>query len=438
MVEESIDHAKTKSPPKSFMVAVINPGGTSTKVACFVGERERFFEDLRHEPATLERFATVYDQLDWRLEQVRACFARNGVSLDTLDAVIGRGGPVAPVKSGTYLVDEPLLAAVRENRVMVVHPSLLGAPLAHGLAAAAGHRPPAYVADPVSVDELIDAARLTGLPEIPRRALSHALSVKAAARRAAARLGRPLEALNLVVVHLGSGTTVAAQKGGRQVDATDASASGPMAPTRTGSLPALDLAKLCFCGKYTLNEIKKLLVGGGGWKAHLGTDDIRQIYALIDAGEPDSDGGGPNARQTAGDARRARLVLDATLLQIAKETAAMAAVLDGRLDAVVLTGGVVRAKRFVAELKPRLTWLCDEIFVFAGDDEMRALADRGVRALRAASRVARGEKDAANGAALVGHAADDANAAASDTTDLPRSMAPYIEAFNRKHAEEKT
>lgn len=373
-----------------FLVAVINPGGTSTKIACFEGEREVFSQDIRHELDELKRFEGVYEQLDWRLEKSRECFLQNGVSPDGFDAVIGRGGPVAPVPGGTFVVDEAMLSAIREKSVMVVHPSLLGAPMAHKLAAEAGC--PAYVADPVSVDEFVEEARLTGLPEIPRRALSHALSVKAAALKAAAETGRPLEELNLVVVHLGSGTTVAAQKNSRQVDSTDASASGPMAPTRTGVLPALDLVRLCFSGKYTQKELEKLLVGGGGWTAYLKTDDIREIYKRIDAGD-----------------QKSRLVLDATLLQITKETAAMAASLGGRPDGVVLTGGVVRSERFVAELKPRLAWLCDVIFVFPGDDEMEALASAAVRTL---------ENTRKTGAA-------------------PRSMAPYIENFNRKPADER-
>ncbi len=367
---------------KRFLTAVINPGGTSTKVACFEGEKEIFSQDIRHEPEELKQFESVYDQLDWRMEKTRECFLQHGVSPASLDAVIGRGGPVAPVPGGTFAVDEAMLAAIREQRVMVVHPSLLGAPMAHKLAAEGGC--PAYIADPVSVDEFVEEARLTGLPEIPRRALSHALSVKATALKAAAEMGRPLEELNLVVVHLGSGTTVAAQKNGRQVDSTDASASGPMAPTRAGNLPALDLVRLCFSGKYNQKELQKLLVGSGGWTAHLKTDDLRVIYKQIDEGD-----------------QKARLVLDATLLQIAKEIAAMAVSLGGKPDAIVLTGGVTRSERFVAELKERVAWISERVFVFSGDDEMNALASAAMRTLETTRKTGAG----------------------------PRSMAPYIEKF---------
>ncbi|MDD5309091.1 MAG: butyrate kinase [Deltaproteobacteria bacterium] len=343
-------------------VLVVNPGGSSTKIALYHGDAEVVSEDVRHSREELARFKSVGEELEWRLATVRKVASERGIDLAHLDAVAGRGGPLAPVPSGTFAVDEPMLAAIREGRVMVHHPSLLGAPMARALADAAGCR--AFVVDPVCVDELEDEARLTGLPEIPRRALSHALSVKAAAREAASRLGRPLDELFLVILHLGSGFTVAASRLGRQVDANDASASGPMAPTRSGSLPTLDFARLACAGGRGFEELERRLVGNGGWMAHLGTDDIREIYARIDTGDA-----------------RARLVLDATLLQIAKEAAAMAAVLRGRIDAVVITGGVARSERFVKELSPRIAWLGAPLVLLPGGNEMRALARGALRVL---------------------------------------------------------
>ncbi len=343
-------------------VLVINPGGTSTKVALYNGDTEIFSVDVRHEGAQLKEFSTVLDQQGYRLGKIRDVLLEKGVDMRSIDAVVGRGGPVAPVDSGTYAVDEAMLSAIAQGRIMVEHPSLLGAPLAHELAREAGCD--AFIVDPVSVDEFVDESRLTGLPSIPRRALSHALNVKAAARTVARELGKPLEDLNLIVLHLGSGITVAASRKGRQVDATDASANGPMAPTRSGSLPALDLAKLCFSGVYDMKGMKKLMVGQGGWVAHLGTDDVREIYTRID----DGDG-------------KARMVLDATELQISKEAAAMGAVLLGEVDAIVLTGGIARSERFINELKPRLTWICSKMFVLPGENEMLALALGAIRAV---------------------------------------------------------
>jgi len=341
---------------------VINPGGTSTKIALFSREREEFSIDVRHPAEELSRFERVADQLDWRAETVRRALADNGVKADEISAVVGRGAPLDPVPSGTFAVDEAMLSAIRGGRVFVDHPSMLGPLLADALAREAGC--PAFVVDPLCVDELAEEARLTGLPEIPRRALAHTLSVKAVSREAARALARPLEELNLIALHLGSGTTVAAQHRGRQIDANDASANGPMAPTRPGNLPALDLARLCFSGAFSLAEMEHKLVGGGGWIAHLGTDDIREIYRRVDGGDA-----------------RARLVLDATLLQLAKEVGGMVAALHGEVHGIVLTGGVARSERFVAELEDRLAWVDAPLFVYPGGREMIAMARGALRVL---------------------------------------------------------
>ncbi len=340
-------------------ILVINPGGTSTKIALFDGDRELFSLDVRHDPAALAACGRVIDQLDFRLGTVRDALAGRGASVTGLAAVAGRGGALAPVPSGTFLVDGAMLEAIRAGRVLVEHPSLLGAPMADRVAREAGC--PAFVVDPVCVDELLPEARLSGLPALPRRALSHALSVKAAAREVAGRMGRPLEELDLIVLHLGSGFTVAAQRRGRQVDHNDATACGPMAPTRAGELPSLDFARLCFSGQITFEQVERMLVGEGGWRAHLGTDDVREIYRRVDAGD------------TA-----ARLVLDATLHQLAKEVGGLLAVLSGRVDAIVITGGVARSERFVAELEARLAWIGAPLHVLPGENEMAALA-RGAR-----------------------------------------------------------
>jgi butyrate kinase len=343
-------------------VLVINPGGTSTKIALFRRERALFSIDLRHDRDRLAGFDAVVDQLPWRGELVRAALGDHGASVSELDAVVGRGAPLQPVPSGTFAIDKPMLREIREGRVFVEHPSMLGPLLAHELAREAGC--PAFVVDPLCVDEFADESRLTGLPDIPRRALAHTLSVKAAAREAALEIGRPLEELNLVVLHLGSGTTVAAQRRGRQIDANDASANGPMAPTRPGNLPALDLARLCFSGELTLEQVDRKLVGGAGWIAHLGTDDVRQIYRRVDDGDD-----------------RARLVLDATQAQLAKEVGGMVAVLEGEVDGVVLTGGVARSARFVGELEQRLAWVGAPLFVYPGGNEMIAMARGALRVL---------------------------------------------------------
>jgi len=346
----------------TLKILVINPGGTSTKIAAFENGSKLFLEDVRHSSDELSNFKTVLEQNSWRLDLVRKKVAEHNMSMESFDAIVGRGGPVVPVPSGTYIIDEPMLDAIFSGRVMIDHPSLLGATIAFELAQTAGC--PAFIVDPVCVDEFIDEARLTGLPQIPRRALSHTLSVKAAARKAALELGLDFYKSNFVVLHLGSGFTVAVQKNGRQIDATDASASGPMSPTRAGSMPALDMAVFCLSQKKTLAEMKKLLVGGSGWMAHLGTDDVREIYKRIDNNDS-----------------KAKLVLDATLLQLAKETAGMFSVLKGEVNAIILTGGVTRSQRFTEALKTRLAWLKTSVIVQSGENEMSALARGAVRAV---------------------------------------------------------
>jgi len=349
-------------------ILVVNPGGTSTKIAVYRGEKSELSENVRHGAAELAKFARIYDQLDWRLEATRAILARAEISLRDLDAVVGRGAALAPVPSGVFAVDAAMLDAIRSGRVIVHHASELGAPMAHALAA--DSRCPAYVVDPVSVDEMLPEAKLTGLPQVPRRSLGHALSVKAASRHAAAQLKRPLSELDLIVAHLGSGITLAAQRRGREVDHNDPTATGPMAPTRAGGIPSLDLARLCFSGAKSFEEVERLLVSNGGWKAHLGTDDIREIYPRIDAGDA-----------------KARLVIDATLLQIAKEMGGLLAVLRGHVDAIVLTGGVARSERFVKELEERVAWIGAPFIVIPGEDEMLALAGGALRALRGEAEV---------------------------------------------------
>lgn len=355
----------TDTAPRVF---VINPGGTSTKIALYIGSEAVFTQDVRHSATELAACPNVYGQLALRQKLVDQALQEHGVDVTSLSAVVGRGGALAPVPSGAFIVDEAMLALIRTGKVQVEHPSMLGAPLAKALADRAGC--PAYIIDPVCVDEYLPESRLSGLPEVPRRSLTHALNVRAAAYELAACQGRRLDELDLVVAHLGSGFTIACLQHGRQIDSNDATASGPMAPTRAGTLPALDFARLCLSGRYTLAQLEKKLVAESGWMAHLATDDIREIYRRIDEGDA-----------------HARLVLDATLLQVSKEIAACFASLRGQVDAIVLTGGVCRSERFVTEVKERVEWLKTLVHVLPGENEMLALA-------RGAGRVLAGQMEA--------------------------------------------
>ena len=346
----------------NYLILVINPGGTSTKIALFEGDDLRVSDNIRHSEAVLKDFDTPMQQSEMRAKAVRRFLKQNDIDVSTLSAVVGRGGPIAPMPSGTYLVDDALLDTIEKGEVMVNHVSLLGAPLAAAIASDANAV--AFIVDPVCVDEMIEEAKLSGLPGIRRKPLSHALSLKAVARAAAQKLCRPFEELNLITVHLGSGFSVAAQALGRQIDHNDATASGPMSPTRAGDLPTIDFAKMCLSQNLSVDEIEKLLVRNGGWKAHLGTDDIREIYERIDERSEE-----------------ARLVIDATLLQLTKEIGGLYAVLNGEVDAVVITGGVARSDRFIDELKTRLSWFSGPIYVFTAESEMLALAKGAIRVL---------------------------------------------------------
>ncbi|MES9882788.1 MAG: butyrate kinase [Sedimenticola sp.] len=346
----------------SAKILAVNPGGTSTKVAIFDGDIQSFSWNLRHEPQELNQFAGIYEQLGWRVQTVRQLLDSNSISLTGFHAVVGRGAPLVPVPSGTFRVDDVMLTEIKEGRVSVQHASMLGAPMAAALANES--MAPAFIVDPVSVDEMLPEAKLTGCVDIPRVALAHTLNLKAASRVAAKQIGRLMNELNLIVAHLGSGFTIAAEKRGRQIDHNDPTATGPMAPTRAGTLPSLGIARYCFqTPNIDYDKVQKMLVCRGGWNDHTGTDDIREIYKMIDRGDP-----------------KARLVIDATLHQLNREIGGLFAVLNGDVDALVLTGGVSCSERFVEELKQRLKWLGAPVLLVPGEREMIALADgaRGV------------------------------------------------------------
>ncbi len=345
----------------SDSLLIINPGGISTKVAVFDGQEPRFVEIIRHRADELDRFSGVIDQEPFRRQIILDLLAARGIELESFSAVVGRGGALKPLSSGTYRVEPEMVEDIRAGRVFVDHASNLGPLLAYGLAGKAGI--PAFIVDPVSVDEFTPEARLSGLPELERASMSHALNLKMICRQAAASLGRKYEDVNLVAAHLGSGITVSAHRRGRMIDVNNAVDGGPFAPTRTGGLPTTGLIKLCFSGKYDRAQLLNLATKRGGLLAYLGTSDGEEIEKRVADGD-----------------RQARLVYDAMILQIAKEIGAMAAVLDGRVDAVVLTGGLACGRYLIDALKDRVSFL-GQVLVFPGEDEMKALALGALRVL---------------------------------------------------------
>jgi butyrate kinase len=342
------------------LILCVNPGATSTKVGLFEGIAPLQARTLRHPDAELARHPRVSDQLALRLDAVRAFLADAKVGRGQLSAVAGRGGLLRPLSSGTYRVDAALLADAASAR-RGEHASNLGGPIA---AAVAGeHACPAFVVDPVSVDELEPVARITGLAGVERQSLAHALNIRAVARRHARDRGRALESLRLVVAHLGSGVSLAAIEAGRMIDVVNPQDEGPMSPDRAGGMPSTAIVEMCFAPAADRAAVRRRLFGEGGLWSHLGTRDLGEALARADGGD-----------------ERARLVLQAVAYQIAKAVADMASALRGKVDAVLLTGGMAHAPWLVAEVRSRVAWIAS-VEVYPGEDELLALAEGAWRAL---------------------------------------------------------
>jgi butyrate kinase len=344
-----------------MQLLIINPGSTSTKIAVYDGSREVFSENIAHSTEEVGRYKKMVDQKDFRKEIVLKTLAGRGIDPRSFAAVIGRGGLLKPIPGGTYAVNarlvEDLIAGVQGE-----HASNLGGLIADEIARPFGL--PAYIVDPVVVDELVDWARLTGFPEIKRRSIFHALNHKYTARLAAAALGKPYADLNLIVGHLGGGISIGAHDHGRVVDVNNAlNGEGPIAPERAGTMPAADLAALCYSGKFTLDEVKKKIAGKGGMVAHLATNDLRVVEKKIAEGDA-----------------QAALVFEAMAKTATKQIGCAAVVLKGKVDGIVLTGGLMYSTPFVELIKSHIAFL-GPVFVYPGENEMAALAAAGARIL---------------------------------------------------------
>ncbi|MBI5695643.1 MAG: butyrate kinase [Nitrospirae bacterium] len=345
-------------------ILVINPGSTSTKLAYFAGGEQVFHEELEHPAGALAAFPDIPSQEGYRYTAVERFLWKNGLSFRDVDAVAARGGLMKPVAGGVYRVNARMVEDLRgsKSRWGREHASNLGAMLALRIAEEQGV--PAFTADPVTVDEMEDVARISGVPEITRKSHLHALNVKAAARRAARDRCADTEDENYVVAHMGGGITVAAVRGGRIIDVNNALLGmGPFSPQRAGALPVGDLVELCFSGMYDKEPLLSRLVKNSGMTGYLGTDDVREAE-----------------RRIAGGDAHAALVMDAMAYQVAKEIAAMAAALHGMVDAVVLTGGVSHSVRFVKDVRARAGFVA-EVLVYPGGFEMEALAEYAAAAL---------------------------------------------------------
>jgi len=343
-------------------ILVINPGGTSTKVGLYEDENSLFVEKIKHSNEELSGFDSHIAQYEFRKNHILKFLESKGITLESLDAVVGRGGPFLPLESGTYRINDKILNDVRNGKVQSEHISNIGIFLASGIAKPLGI--PSFFVDPVSVDEYEPVARISGLKELPRLSLSHALNMKAVARRAAKQLNSPYETLNLIIVHLGSGISVGAHKKGRQIDSSNANDEAPFSPQRAGALPLLGLIKLCYSNQYNEKEMVKKVLKKAGLYSHLETDDVEEIEEKITNGD-----------------KKAKLTLEAMAYQVSKWIGQMAVVLSGKVDAIVISGGIAHS-RFVVDYIKNKTEFLGKIIVLPGEDEMEALAMGALRVLK--------------------------------------------------------
>jgi len=345
-----------------YRILAINPGSTSTKIAIFDNEKPVMETVLRHPAEEINKYERISDQYESRKNVILDTLNENGINITKLSAVVGRGGLLKPIQGGTYGVGEKMLEDLKVG-VLGEHASNLGGILANEIAKQLNI--PAFIVDPVVVDEMDEIARLSGMPEISRISIFHALNQKAVARCAAKELGKTYEACSIIVAHLGGGISVGAHKQGKVVDVNNAlDGEGPFSPERTGGLPVMDTAKLCYSGIYTIDEIKKKIKGKGGLVAYLGTNDGREVSKMIQEGD-----------------KNAELIYKAMAYQVAKEIGSCAAVLKGKVDAIVLTGGIAYDKDFVKWVSDRVSFIAP-VKVYAGEEEMTALAEGALRVLR--------------------------------------------------------
>jgi len=345
-----------------FKLLIINPGSTSTKLSIFEDEIEVWNKNIKHASEDIQKFEKIIDQLDWRESFVKKVVSNSDHEMSELDAVVARGGvALDPVLGGTYLIDENMVHDLKIAKNSS-HASNLAGIIAYNIGEE--NEIPAYTVDPISVDEFEDVARLSGLPEIPRKCQSHALNLKAIGRKTADYIDTTFEKCNLIGVHLGGGISIAPLKKGKIVDVNNANQGGPYSPERVGTLPSLSLAEYIFDNNPDRNKFVKKLLGNGGLTAYLGTNDGLEIEERIENGD-----------------EKAKLAYEGMIYQISKEIGAMATVLNGDVDAIFITGGLAKSKYITNRIIKKVEFI-SEVFVFPGAEEMENLAQGGLRILR--------------------------------------------------------
>jgi len=341
-------------------ILAINPGSTSTKIAIFNLEgKEIFKETISHSTEELSQFKSLLEQGPIRKKIILDTLKQENIDTNSLKVVIGRGGILKPLEAGTYIVNDKLIEDLKNSPVE--HASNLGGIIAREIVEEIDVS--AYIADPVSVDEFTDIARISGLKGIERKSLLHTLNIRANAFRYAKEQGKKLEELNLIIAHLGGGISIAPIKKGKIIDVNNANDGGPFSPERTGSLPNKDLIHLCYSGKYSEKELYKLITHQGGLVSYLGTNDVREVVKKIEQGD-----------------KCAELIFEGMCYQIAKEIGAMATVLKGKVEVIILTGGIAHNEILVKKIKDRAGWIAP-LVVYPGEEEMKALAEAVIRVI---------------------------------------------------------
>ncbi|ACC98916.1 Acetate kinase [Elusimicrobium minutum Pei191] len=356
-------------------ILVINPGSTSDDIGYYKGPKTVFEESARYSQEELDSFAgkELSEQIPLRRKFLLDVLKKHEINLNEIDAVIGRGGLLKHIEGGIYTINEAMLADLKRG-YNGHHPSNLGGILAREIAESLGK--PCFIADPVVVDEMEPLARYTGFKEIKRKSIFHALNQKRVAITAAKELGKKYKECNFIVMHGGGGVSVGAHKKGKVIDVSDGfEGAGPMTPQRSGVLPSLELVEMCFSGQYTIQELRKKMRGRGGMIAHTGTSDIADLYNYISSGKK-KPGSTINCSREA-----AQEAFDAMIYQISKEIGAMATVLKGDVDAIILTGGLAYNEYLVNMIKERTGFITDKFFVYPGGDEKAALKEAAARAL---------------------------------------------------------
>lgn len=345
----------------NFNILVINPGSTSTKIAIYKNENIIIQDTIYHSNKSIAPFKDIIDQYDFRLNLILDFLKKQKFDLTDLDAIVGRGGLLRPLTSGTYKVNKKMLYDLK-NAKYGEHASNLGAVLAYNIALNLSI--PAYIVDPVVVDEMQEIARISGIPQLPRKSIFHALNQKAVARNAAQDLGKKYEESNMIVVHMGGGISIGIHYQGKVIDVNNAlNGEGPFSPERSGTVPVKDLVQLCFSGKYSKNEIIKMIRGKGGIVAYLNTNNVEEVLANIKNGDDKS-----------------KIILEAMAYQIAKSIGEGATVLKGKVDAIVLTGGISHSNKVVEMIKDRVSFI-SLVMVYPGEEEMLSLCQGTLRVL---------------------------------------------------------